>query len=179
VDTTLVAQTTGDPSAIAGALKGQVWAIDPRVPITEITTLREAMAGTLSRPRFNLVLLASFAAVGLLLAAIGIYGVISYSVGQRTQEIGLRMALGALPRDISRAVVGEAMLLAGVGLVIGVGGALVVTRVMTSMLFEVSTADPASFAVTIVTLAGTALAAAWVPARRAMRVDPMVALRSE
>ena len=179
VDTTLVAQTTGDPAAIAGALKGQVWSIDSRVPITEITTLQAAMSETLSRPRFNLVLLASFAVVGLLLAAIGIYGVISYSVGQRTQEIGLRMALGALPGDIRRAVVGEAMVLAGIGLVVGVGGALAVTRVMSSMLFEVSAADPASFAVTIVTLAGSALAAAWVPARRAMRVDPMVALRAE
>ena len=178
-DCTLVALTSGNPSSIAGALKGQVWSIDPRVPITEMTTLVDAMAGTMSRPRFNLVLLASFAIVGLLLAAIGIYGVISYSVGQRTHEIGLRMALGALPADIRRAVVGEAMALAGVGLVVGVGGALVLTRLMQSMLFEVSPADPASFVVTVVVLGGTALAAAWLPARRAMRVDPMVALRAE
>jgi len=178
-DCTLVALTSGNPSSIAGALKGQVWSIDPRVPITEMTTLVDAMAGTMSRPRFNLVLLASFAVVGLLLAAIGIYGVISYSVGQRTHEIGLRMALGALPADIRRAVVGEAMALAGIGLALGVGGALVLTRLMRSMLFEVSPADPASFVVTIVVLGGTALAAAWLPARRAMRVDPMVALRAE
>jgi putative ABC transport system permease protein len=178
-DTTLVARTSADPAALAGALKGQVWSIDPRVPVTEITTLTQAMTESMSRPRFNLVLLSSFAAVGLLLAAIGIYGVISYSVGQRTQEIGLRMALGALPRDIRRAVVGEAVLLSGIGLAIGVAGALAVTRVMRSMLFEVSPSDPASFGVTVAVLAATAVAAAWVPARRAMRVDPMVALRAE
>jgi putative ABC transport system permease protein len=178
-DTTLVARTSADPAALAGALKGQVWSIDPRVPVTEITTLTQAMTESRSRPRFNLVLLSSFAAVGLLLAAIGIYGVISYSVGQRTQEIGLRMALGALPRDIRRAVVGEAVLLSGIGLALGVAGALAVTRVMRSMLFEVSPSDPASFGVTVAVLAATAVAAAWVPARRAMRVDPMVALRAE
>jgi putative ABC transport system permease protein len=179
VDTRIVVATTGDPAAIVGTLKGQVWSIDPRVPVAELTTLPQAMAETMSRPRFNLLLLSSFALVGLLLAAIGIYGVISYSVGQRTQEIGLRMALGALPKDIRRAVVGEAMLLSGIGLALGVGGALAITRVMKSMLFEVSPADPASFAVTVLVLGGTALAAAWIPARRAMRVDPMIALRAE
>ena len=154
-----------------------MWSIDPRVPVTEISTLNQAMSETMSRPRFNLLLLGSFALVGLLLAAIGIYGVISYSVGQRTREIGLRMALGALPGDIRRAVVGEAMMLSGAGLALGVSGSLVLTRVMTSMLFEVSPADPISFGATVLVLGGTAFAAAWVPARRAMRVDPMIALR--
>ena len=156
-----------------------MWSIDPGVPVVEIATLNAAMSENRSRPRFNLVLLASFALVGLLLAAIGIYGVISYSVGQRTQEIGLRMALGALPRDIRRGVVGEAMLLSGAGLAIGVAGSLLLTRVMTSMLFEVSPSDPVSFMTTVVILAGTSLVAAWVPARRAMRVDPMIALRAD
>jgi predicted permease len=178
-DTTLVVAASGDPAALAGALKGQVWSIDPRLPITGMTTLTQAMSETMSRPRFNLLLLTSFAVVGLLLAAIGIYGVISYSVGQRTREIGLRMALGALPGDIRRGVVGEAMVLTAAGLAVGIGGALLLTRVMQSMLFETSTVDPVSFAVTIVVLGGTALAAAWLPARRAMRVDPMIALRSE
>jgi putative ABC transport system permease protein len=178
-DTTLVVAATGNPASLAGALKGQVWSIDPKLPITDITTLTQAMSETMSRPRFNLLLLTSFAAVGLLLAAIGIYGVISYSVGQRTREIGLRMALGALPRDIRRGVVGEAIALTITGLLLGIAGSFVVTRVMQSMLFETSTLDPASFALTIVVLGGTALAAAWVPARRAMRVDPMIALRSE
>ena len=156
-----------------------MWSLDPRVPVTDLMTLPDAMAETMSRPRFNLLLLSSFAAVGLLLAAIGIYGVISYSVGQRTQEIGLRMALGALPRDIRRSVVGEAVLLAGVGLATGVAGALVLTRVMQSMLFEVSATDPASFMVTAAVLGATALLAAWAPARRALRVDPMITLRAE
>jgi putative ABC transport system permease protein len=126
-----------------------------------------------------MLVLAPFAAVGLLLAAIGIYGVISDSVAHRTQEIGLRMALGAVPQDIHRSIVGEALALAGVGLVLGTCGALAVTRLMTSMLFEVSPADPASYAVTIAALAATATTAAWVPARRAMRVDPMIARRAE
>ncbi len=178
-DARLLVTTIGDPAASVGPLKGQVWSIDPRVPVTDLATLSQAMSETMSRPRFNLLLLSSFALVGLLLAAIGIYGVISYSVGQRTQEIGLRMALGAVPRDIRRAVVGEALLLAAIGLAAGVAGALAITRVMQSMLFEVSATDPASFAVTIVVLGATALAAAWIPARRAMRVDPMIALRAE
>jgi predicted permease len=178
-DATLVALTAADPSALAGTLKGQVWSIDAAVPITEMTTLEQAMAETYSRPRFNMLLLAAFAGVGLLLAAIGIYGVISYSVGQRTQEIGLRMALGALPRDIRRAIVGEALALTGGGLALGIFGALAVTRVMTTMLFEVSAGDPASYAVTVLVLGVTAAVAAWVPARRAMRVDPVIALRSE
>ena len=176
---TLVVSTTGDPAQMAGALKGQVWNLDPRLPVTRVATLEQAMSETMSRPRFNLILLGSFAFVGLLLAAVGIYGVISCSVGQRTQEIGLRMALGAVPRDIRRSVVGEAALLAGVGLSIGVAGALLVTRVMSAMLFEVSPTDPVSFGVTVAVLGLTALLAAWVPARRAMRVDPMVALRAE
>jgi len=178
-DARLLVATTGDPAAVIGPLKGQVWSLDPRVPVTDLTTLPDAMAETMSRPRFNLLLLSSFAGVGLLLAAIGIYGVISYSVGQRTQEIGLRMALGALPRDIRRSVVGEAVLLAGMGLAAGVVGALLLTRVMRSMLFEVSATDPASFVVTVAVLGATALLAAWIPARRAMRVDPMIALRAE
>ena len=178
-DARLLVATTGDPAAVIGPLKGQVWSLDPRVPVTDLMTLPDAMAETMSRPRFNLLLLSSFAAVGLLLAAIGIYGVISYSVGQRTQEIGLRMALGALPRDIRRSVVGEAVLLAGIGLAAGVAGALVLTRVMRSMLFEVSASDPASFVVTVAVLGAAALLAAWIPARRAMRVDPMIALRTE
>ncbi len=178
-DTTLVAMTTGDPETLAGALKGQVWSIDRRVPVTEITTLTQAMSETLSRPRFNMLLLASFAAIGLVLAAIGIYGVISYSVGLRTTEIGLRMALGALPGDIRRSVVGEAAIMAALGLVLGLAGSLLLTRLMRSLLFEISPVDLASFAATVALLGATALAAAWVPARRAMRVDPMIALRAE
>jgi putative ABC transport system permease protein len=175
----LVVSVSGDPLRLVPSLKAQVWAIDPTLPVTKITTLDAAMAEKMSRPRFNLVLLASFAGVGLLLAAIGIYGVISASVAQRTQEIGVRMALGALPRDIRRAVVGEALVLAGVGLASGIGLALALTRVMRAMLYETSAADPAAIGGTLGLLAATALVAAWVPARRAMRVDPMVALRSE
>ena len=176
---TLVATTIAEPEALAGALKGQVWSIDPRVPVTEITTLSQAMSETMSRPRFNMLLLASFAAVGLVLAAIGIYGVISYSVGLRTPEIGLRMALGALPGDIRRSVVGEAGIMVAFGLAVGLGGAVVLTRLMRSLLFEVSTIDLGSFMAAVLVLGLTAVAAAWIPARRAMQVDPMIALRTE
>jgi ABC-type antimicrobial peptide transport system permease subunit len=126
-----------------------------------------------------MVLLASFAAIGLVLAAIGIYGVISYSVGVRTAEIGLRMALGALPHEIRRSVVGEAAVLAGIGLAVGLVGAAGLTQLMRTLLFDVSPMDAASFSAAIAVLASTAIAAAWIPAGRAMRVDPMEALRAE
>jgi putative ABC transport system permease protein len=178
-DMGLLVETTGASTALLGTIKGQVWNLDPKLPLQDVATLEARVAKTLARPRFNLVLLTIFAGIGLLLAAIGIYGVVSYSVGRRTREIGVRMALGALPRDVRRVVLGEALVIAGVGTVLGVAGALALGRFMQSMVYEVSPHDPATLAVVAVMLCGAALLAAWVPARRAMRVDPMVALRAE
>jgi putative ABC transport system permease protein len=173
----MVIATTADPAGMAAAVKGQVWTRDAKLPLRDLETLEQRVASTLARPRFNLVLLSVFAGVGLLLAAIGVYGVISYSVGLRRQEIGVRMALGAQPRDIRRDVMGEAVKMAAVGVALGLAGAAALTKLLGAMLHEVSPTDPATFGAVAAMLAATALLAAWVPARRAMRVDPMVALR--
>ncbi|HEV2221640.1 MAG TPA: FtsX-like permease family protein [Candidatus Acidoferrales bacterium] len=132
-----------------------------------------------AQPRFRTALLGAFAVIGLILTMIGIYGVISYSVTQRTHEIGLRVALGAQREDILRIVLSQGMALAGVGLAIGIGGALALARFLRSMLFEVKPTDPATFAGVTVLLVTVALFACYIPARRAMRVDPMTALRHE
>jgi predicted permease len=176
---TVLIATTGEPESLIAAIKTQVWNIDPKLPLRDIQSVETRVAETLARPRFNLVLLSCFAGLGLVLASIGIYGVISFGVGMRTQEIGIRMALGAVPSDIRRAVLGEAFVLATVGAALGLAGALALSRLMKTMLFETSASDPWTFATTAAVLALAALLAAWLPARRAMRVDPMVAMRVE
>ena len=176
---TAIVATSGDPRAMIGTIKGQARAIDPKLPLDDVMTIEDAVARVHARPRFNVVLLSVFAGLGLLLATIGIYGVISYSVGLRTREIGLRMALGALPSDIRRGVLKEVVLLAAAGSVLGLLGAVLASRLMTRMLFEVSPNDPVTLGTVALVLSATAVAAAWIPARRAMRVDPMVALRAE
>jgi predicted permease len=178
-DTSLLVSTSADVNGTVSLIKGQVWSLDAKLPVKQIATIEQRVAETLARPRFNVVLLTIFAGIGLLLAAIGIYGVISYSVGLRTREIGLRMALGAVPADIRRAVLGEALVLAGIGTALGLAGAWALARVMTTLLYEVSATDPATLASVALVLALSAVIAAWLPARRAMRVDPMVALRAE
>jgi putative ABC transport system permease protein len=178
-DTSLLVATSADVNGTVSAIKGQVWSLDPKLPVKEIATIEQRVAETLARPRFNVVLLTIFAAMGLLLAAIGIYGVISYSVGLRTREIGVRMALGAVPADIRRAVLGEALILAAIGTILGLSGAAALARVMKTLLYEVSATDPWTLISVALVLAVSAVIAAWLPARRAMRVDPMVALRAE
>jgi putative ABC transport system permease protein len=139
----------------------------------------QLMGNAIGRQRLLMVLLASFAVLALTLAAVGIYGVMSYAVAQRTHEIGIRMALGARPRDVLRLIVGQGMILTIVGSSIGLAAALVLTRLMESMLFGVSATDPATFAILTLLLAVVAFLASYLPARRATRVDPLVALRYE
>ena len=153
--------------------------MDKDQPIYNVRTLEGLIAKSVSRPQFHLLLLGSFAALALLMASLGLYGVMSYSVTQRTPEIGIRMAFGARPRDALRLVVGAGLKLTLIGIAIGLLSAYALTRVMESLLFGMSATDPLTFAGVALLLTLTALLACYVPARRAAKVDPMVALRNE
>jgi predicted permease len=180
---TVVARTASNPASFAGALRDQVWAVDKDQSVFDIKTMDETLSEMTSQRRFTMLLLSIFAAVALILAAVGIYGVISYSVTQRTHEIGIRIALGAERRDVLRLVVGQAMTMTSVGVVAGLGAsfllAFVLKRLMSGLLYGVSATDPVTFALIPLALVGVALGASLVPARRATKVDPMVALRYE
>jgi ABC-type antimicrobial peptide transport system permease subunit len=178
-EVTLLVATGGAASAMTAPIKAQAWSLDPKLPLERIETLEAALAEGTARPRFNTILLSVFAALGLVLATIGVYGVISHSVGLRTQEIGVRMALGARPADIRRDVLREALILSIAGTVVGVVLALLLGKTMATLLFGMSPSDLTTLAIVAMVLGLTSLLAAWVPARRAMRVDPMVALRAE
>jgi putative ABC transport system permease protein len=176
---TLAVRTAGEPLAVAGPVKQAVYAIDPAQPITDITTMSELFRGAAAERWFNTLLLCTFAALALGLAAIGLYGVLSYSVAQRVPEIGVRMALGAGRSDVFRTIVGDGLRLAAIGVAAGAIGALVLTRLLRNLVFQVSPSDPAVLAAAALLLLGVAASAALLPARRATQVDPMVALRTE
>ena len=175
----IVIRTTGDPRSLSTAVRGIVGALDSDLPISRLSTMDELMAASVAPPRFRTTLVAVFAAIGLLLAAIGIYGVMAYAVSERTHEIGVRAALGADRGDVLRLVLGEAAMLAAAGIVGGLAGAVATTRLMRALLFHVEPTDAATFAGVSAILVVTALAASYIPARRAVRVDPMIALRYE
>jgi putative ABC transport system permease protein len=176
---TLVARTAGDPKQMAAALRDQVLAVDKDQPVTDIRTLDEQIALSVAPRRFYMLLFTIFAALALVLAGVGIYGVMSYAVTQRTHEIGIRMALGARTGNVLRMIIREAAILAAVGVTIGIAASFALTRLMEGLLFEVSATDPATFIVISLMLAGVALGACFMPARRATKVDPMIALRYE
>ncbi|HEX6083230.1 MAG TPA: ABC transporter permease [Thermoanaerobaculia bacterium] len=176
---TLIARTDRDPESLQVPLAKALRQLDPLMPVSHAATLEHLISGTIARPRFNATMLALFAALGLLLAAIGIYGVLSYSVAQRTQEMGIRMALGADPRDVLGLVVRDGLKVAAIGIVIGIAVALPSTRLMESLLYGVEARDVYVFAVVAAALALVALLASWIPARRATLVNPMIALRPE
>ena len=176
---TIVARTEGDPRALISAVQREVRALDSELPVYNIKTLEEYVAASVAQPRFNTVLLAIFAGIALVLTAVGLFGVMSYTVRQRTHEIGIRMALGAAQTDVLKMVVRQGMTLAGIGMGIGLAGAYFLTQLITSMLFGIGATDPLTFVAISVVLAIVALGACFVPARRATRVDPMVALRYE
>jgi len=175
----LVVRTRGDASSVAAAVRQAVWSVDKDQPVSNVRTLDQVFAAAISRERFQALLLGLFAALALLLACVGLYGVISYAVVQRTHEIGVRVALGARPADVLRLVIRQGMTLTFVGLVIGIGVGSVVTRVLTDMLYGVSARDPLTFVGVPVLLLLVAFLACYIPARRATRIDPLVALRYE
>jgi ABC-type antimicrobial peptide transport system permease subunit len=175
----LVVRGEADAAALAGAVKSRVWGVDGQIPVTRTQTMVEVMGASVDARRFNMLLLGVFAAVAMLLAAVGIYGVMSYTVAQRTREIGVRIALGARPGHVIRMVLGRGMLLTSIGAAAGLALSLALTHLMSGMLFGVGAKDPLTFASVPLLLAGVALLACYIPARRAAKVDPMVALRTE
>ncbi len=177
--TSFVVRTNVDPMDALPVIQEQIWALDPRLPLSDIRTMGERLGASHAQRRFNVLLLGAFAAVAVILACVGIYGVISYAVSQQMRELGLRIALGATPGDVLRMVVGQGLALTGAAVAIGLVAAFGVTRTMSSLLFQISSLDPLTFSGVAVLLSAVAIAACWLPARRATKVDPMVALRTE
>jgi putative ABC transport system permease protein len=175
----LIVRTPEDPAQVTTLVRSRLGALDSDIPVSHVRTMDQLLSESVTVPRFRMLLLATFAGLALLLAALGIYGVLAYAVARRTHEIGVRVALGAQQRDVLSLVLRHGMRLALIGIVIGVAGAFSLTRLMASLLFGVTAADHVIFVIVPLMLLGVALAACYFPARRAMRVDPMVALRYE
>ncbi|HKO61901.1 MAG TPA: ABC transporter permease [Pyrinomonadaceae bacterium] len=176
---TVIVKAQSDPNQLISSLREQVKSVDPDQPIYNIRTMHEIRAESVASERLNLTLLTIFAGIALVLAVVGIYGVMSYTVTQRTHEIGIRMAIGAQPRDVFKMVIGQGMTLALIGVGLGLIGAFALTRLMASMLFDVAPTDPATFAIIAVLLTAVALVACFIPGRRATKVDPVISLRYE
>lgn len=175
----LVVRTRGDAASLAGAVREAVWAVDKDQPVSNVRTMDQVLVAAVSRERFQMLLLSLFATLALVLACVGLYGVISYTVAQRTREIGVRMALGARPGDVLRLVIRQGMVLTFAGLLLGIVGGLAVTRVMSDLLFGVTATDAVTFISVGGLLVVVAFLACYVPARRATKVDPLIALRYE
>ena len=175
----VVLRSEADPAGLSALAAAEIRRLDPDMPIYNVRTMASRVEESLARRRFAMLLLTLFAGIALVLAAVGTYGVISYLVNQGTREIGIRMALGATPAGIMGLVVWRGMGLTGLGVAIGLAGALIVTRSMHSLLFGVRPTDPLTFGCIAIVLTVVALLASWLPARRAARVDPMVSLRIE
>jgi putative ABC transport system permease protein len=176
---TIVVRTAGDPIGFLPVARADLAALDREVPVAAVRTMDEVVGRSIAERRFTMLLLASFAIVAVLLASIGVYGVLAYLVSQRTQEIGVRLAIGAAPDDVVRLFVREGATLAMIGLAAGLVGAVVAGRTLTSLLFGVTATDPITYAGVAAALGLAALSASYLPARRAARVDPMTALRAD
>jgi putative ABC transport system permease protein len=176
---TLVVRTEQDPASLAGTIRRVIRSLDPSLPVVDVMTMEEVIETTLARPRTVATLLTAFAFIALVLAGVGVYGVMAYSVAQRTQEIGVRMALGATPTSVFGLVLGQALKLVAAGVVAGIAAAAAVTRALETLLFQTEPLDIPTFAGTVAILITVALIASYVPARRGTRVAPVDALRAE
>jgi len=176
---TVVVKTTNDPRSVVAAVTKAVGALDRDLPVFGVKTMDQYLAASVAAPRFNTTLLSIFAAVALVLTIVGLYGVMSYAVAQRTNEIGIRMALGAQTRDVMRLVVKQGVKLVALGLALGLVGSFALMKLLTALLFGVTKHDPLTFAAVSVLLSAVALLACYIPARRATRIDPLIALRYE
>jgi putative ABC transport system permease protein len=176
---TLAVRTAGDPLKLVGLLEQAVWSVNKDQPVSNVRTMEQVLGDSVARPRILTLLLGVFAVLALALASAGIYGVVAYSVAQRTHEVGVRMALGAEHLDVLRLVVGQGMLLTAIGLGIGLAGSWALTRFLSRFLYGVRPTDPMTFLAVSFSLAGVALLACYIPARRATKIDPMEALRYE
>jgi len=175
----VVARTTGDPLALAPSVRAALWSVDPDQPVWEVTSMDRLLARSMRQERFTTLLTGLFAALALLLAAVGVYGVMAYTVSQRTREVGIRLAVGATPGQVVGLVLGQGVRVTAAATVLGLAGGLAAARLIQGQLFGVGPDDPLTFVIVPAVLAGVALLACWLPARRAARVDPVVALRSE